>query len=99
MVPRDQAIHYKPCGLWFNMTESADMILDPKKIFFLKLGLGIGAFAAVINLLDWHAIWDVARQLTLFSMVLVLISILSEFPFLAWRWHLIVRDESSRPAR
>jgi hypothetical protein len=36
------------------------MALDRKKTFFLKLGLGTAAFAAVINLLDWNAIWDVA---------------------------------------
>ena len=37
------------------------MIFDRKKMFFLKLGLGIAAFAAVMNLLDWNAIWDAAR--------------------------------------
>ena len=75
------------------------MIFDRKKMFFLKLGLGIAAFAAVINLLDWNAIGDAAQQLTISSVLLVLVCILSEFPFLAWRWHLIVREESSRPAR
>src|SRR6516225_3759626 len=75
------------------------MIFDRKKMFFLKLGLGIAAFAAVISLLDWNAIWDAAQQLTISSVLLVLVCILSEFPFLAWRWHLIVREGSSRPAR
>jgi len=75
------------------------MIFDRKKMFFLKLGLGIAAFAAVINLLDWNVIWDAAQQLTISSVLFVLVCILSEFPFLAWRWHLIVREESSRPAR
>jgi glycosyltransferase 2 family protein len=41
----------------------------------------------------------VAGQLTMSTVLLVLISILSGFPFLAWRWHLIVREESSQPAR
>jgi glycosyltransferase 2 family protein len=73
------------------------MAVDKK--MFAKVGLGIVAFAAVINVLDWRAIWDVAGQLTIAAVLLVLIIILSEFPFLAWRWHLIVREESSEPAR
>ena len=75
------------------------MVLDRRKIFFVKVGLGIAAFGAAINILDWRAIWDVAGQLTIATVLLVLIIILSEFPFLAWRWHLIVREESSEPAR
>ena len=75
------------------------MILDRKWIFFPKLGLGIAAFVGLIYFLDWHALWDVAGQLTIPSVLLVLMSILSGFPFLAWRWHLIVREESSRPAQ
>jgi hypothetical protein len=55
------------------------MAVDRKKMF-AKVGLGIGAFAAVIQVLDWRAIWDVAGQLTMAPVLLVLIIILSEFP-------------------
>jgi uncharacterized protein (TIRG00374 family) len=74
------------------------MALHHKKTF-AKITLGIAILAAAINMLDWRVIWDVAGQLTIAAVLVVLIIILSEFPFLAWRWHLIVRDESSEPAR
>lgn len=75
------------------------MALDRKTIFFVKLGFSIAAFALAIYVLDWRHIWDAASQLTVAAMLLVLLVILSEFPFLAWRWHVIVREESSAPAQ
>src|SRR5262245_46013928 len=75
------------------------MALDRKTIFFVKLGFGIAAFALAVYVLDWRHIWDAAGQLTVAAMLVVLLVILSEFPFLAWRWHVIVREESSAPAQ
>jgi glycosyltransferase 2 family protein len=66
---------------------------------FAKIGLGIAALVVAIHVLDWRAIWGVAEQLTIAAVLLVLIIIILEFFFLAWRWYLIVRQESSEPAR
>jgi uncharacterized protein (TIRG00374 family) len=74
------------------------MAIDYKKTF-AKVALGIAILAVAIIVLDWRIIWDVAGQLTFAALLLVLIVMISEFPFLAWRWHLIVRDQSSEPAR
>jgi uncharacterized protein (TIRG00374 family) len=75
------------------------MTFDRRTMFFAKLAFGIFAFALAIYVLDWREIWNAAGQLNALAVLLVLVVILSEFPFLAWRWHLIAREESPAPAK
>jgi uncharacterized protein (TIRG00374 family) len=75
------------------------MKLDGTALFFAKLALGIAAFAAAIYMIDWRDVWSAVGRLSVFGVLLAQVVVLFEFPFLAWRWHLIVRAASPLPAR
>lgn len=75
------------------------MKLDGKALFFAKLALGIAAFAAAIYMIDWRDVWSAVGRLSVSGVLLAQVIVLFEFPFLAWRWHLIVRAASPLPAR
>lgn len=75
------------------------MAFDGKTMVIVKLVLGIVAFAAATYLLDWREIWNAAERLNIGRALLVLAIIFLEFPFLTWRWCLIIRGASRVPVR
>jgi uncharacterized membrane protein YbhN (UPF0104 family) len=75
------------------------MKLDGKALFLAKLALGIIAFAAAIYLIDWRQVWSAVGRLSISGLLLAQVAVMFEFPFLSWRWHLIVRAANPVPAR
>jgi uncharacterized membrane protein YbhN (UPF0104 family) len=74
------------------------MKLGRGAIFAAKLVLGVAAFAAAAYLLDWRELVAAVNRLNWHAYLLVFVIVLSEFPILAWRWHLVARRESRASA-
>ena len=57
--------------------------------------VGISILVVAVWMFDWSNILSVASNLSTTMFVVTIVVLLLEFPFLGYRWHLLIRDKSA----